>query len=151
MVWPFTEWVPPLHRELEKEPGEECEVDDRDELIEKMATEKRVQQQDKHGKNALHVACAHQPSMEMVELFVSLYPECVRETDKTDRLPLHIACAHQASFQVVQYLLDLYPESIEAKTSGGVSGFMLLHARSSTNLSDSWLVSFFPTRLLHSW
>ena len=118
MVWPFTEWVPPLHRELEKEPDED-EVDD--ERIEEMATEKRVQQRDKNEKNALHVACAHQPSLETVELFLSLYPECIRETDKSGRLPLHIACAHQASFPVVRYLLNLYPESIEAKTSGGVS------------------------------
>jgi hypothetical protein len=64
--------------------------------------------------------CLNQPSLELVQMLVELYPKAVEECDKAGRLPLHTACANRASLDVIQYLVGQYAEGVLEMTDRGV-------------------------------
>ena len=119
----FSSWTPFLQQELERE---DLDDDERVERVRLFATPSRIARRDESKRNALHIACGHRPSIEIVELLIALYPPCKQELDKTSRYPLHVACGHQASLEVVEYLAKKDPDYIKAQTSFGVS--TALHA-----------------------
>jgi hypothetical protein len=64
--------------------------------------------------------CAHQPTLELVQLLYERYPMAVDEADQVGRLPLHTACSNRADVRVVEYLLEVFPDAIHETTDRGV-------------------------------
>lgn len=131
--WPFKRAprkAPPLHRALENSStADGVHSNDTDErnllLVEELASKRRVKKKDSFQRNALHIACMHQPQIETVMLLIDVYPKAVKQPDKVGRLPLHTACANQASLEVVDYLWRQDHETVFEVTDRGVSLYMI--------------------------
>ena len=59
----------------------------------------------------IHQACERDPPLEVLKLFIEVFPEGVREFSHGGQLPLHCACQWAASPPVIAQLLMAYPES----------------------------------------
>jgi predicted RNA-binding Zn ribbon-like protein len=88
--------------------------------IHELATKRRIRQKDRLQRNALHIACANKPTLELIQLLYERYPKGVDETDKAGRLPLHTAVAKHADIRVIEYLLQVFPDAIHECTDRGV-------------------------------
>jgi ankyrin repeat protein len=138
--WPFCKKPPLLHRSIGREHKEQNRIDDDDveeeesdglvkpkrrqrplKSVEELATQHRVRKKDSFHRNALHIACLYQPTLERIMFLHELYPRGITETDKVGRLPLHTACANQASLDVIRYLIEQDPESIFDVTDRGTN------------------------------
>lgn len=74
-----------------------------------------IRLRDSHsGSLPLHLAIKESPhSIEVIELFLELYPISVTMPDGQGRLPLHLALVHNSP--IWQHVLRLSPDSIEAR------------------------------------
>ena len=74
-----------------------------------------IRLRDSHsGSLPLHLAIQQNPlSIEVIELFLELYPISVTMPDGQGRLPLHLALVHNSP--IWQHVLRLSPDSIEAR------------------------------------
>lgn len=119
--WPFKKRAPLFHRVLGKD--ENLVEDDQayQNLIDDLATKRRVRKKDSFGRNALHIACMNCPDIMLLRKLVDLHPSSLEEPDKVGRLPLHTACSNGADLEAIVFLVDQHPNSIYETTDRGVS------------------------------
>ena len=89
--------------------------------VPRVATYRSVSRHDYFMRNALHIACANNAPVSIVELLIHIYPGAMNERDKSGRLPFHTACAHHRNLYVLEYMIDCTENLMLEKTAFGVS------------------------------
>ena len=106
--------------------------------VPRVATVRLVRNQDYFMRNALHIACANNASVSIIELLINIYPEAMNQRDKSGRLPFHTACAHHRNLYALEYMIDCTENLVLEKTAFGVSenheGRRGRHLRTGGNL-----------------
>ena len=75
-----------------------------------------VRQRNDDGTTLLQSALMRdQPSKEVIQLLLELYPEAVHYKDPHYGTPLHSACRTRASKEVIELLLERHPDAIHEK------------------------------------
>jgi len=90
----------------------------------------------------LHSACARQPSDELVELLLFIYPQAATMRDRKGMLPLHYACGNHSSHTVINMLIIAYPQGAEERD---VYGKLPIHHACQWGASSSWVISMLTT------
>jgi hypothetical protein len=67
----------------------------------------------------LHVACANEAPLDVIQSLVEMWPHAVKVKQKEGMLPLHIACRYNAPLDVIKSLVKSWPQSIHAMHDGG--------------------------------
>eukprot|EP00957_Ditylum_brightwellii_P030975 2346719-Ditylum_brightwellii.AAC.1 len=70
-------------------------------------------------QSALHVLCARNPPLDIVEKFIEVLPQCSHRIDVEGRTPLHIAVSFEASLSVIDHLISIYPDAASTKDANG--------------------------------
>jgi ankyrin repeat protein len=92
--------------------------------------------------------CAHQPTLELVQLLYERYPMAVDEADQVGRLPLHTACSNHADVRVVEYLLEVFPDAIHETTDRGVRALFSFVSRFVSIMFCVWHCVVMSCRLV---
>lgn len=90
----------------------------------------------------LHSACARQPSDELIELLLFIYPEAAIMKDRKGMLPLHYACGNHSSYSVINMLLIAHPQGAEDRD---VYGKLPIHHACQWGASSPWVVGMLLT------
>jgi len=90
----------------------------------------------------LHSACARQPSDELIELLLFIYPEAATMKDRKGMLPLHYACGNHSSYSVINMLLIAHPQGAEERD---VYGKLPIHHACQWGASSPWVIGMLLT------
>lgn len=90
----------------------------------------------------LHSACARQPSDELIELLLFIYPEAATMKDRKGMLPIHYACGNHSSYSVINMLLIAHPQGAEERD---VYGKLPIHHACQWGASSPWVIGMLLT------
>lgn len=90
----------------------------------------------------LHSACARQPSDELIELLLFIYPQAATMKDRKGMLPLHYACGNHSSYSVINMLLIAHPQGAEERD---VYGKLPIHHACQWGASSPWVIGMLLT------
>jgi len=83
---------------------------------------------------ALHLACQHRASIDVIHALLRGWPDAVHEKDRGEFTPLHLACQHGAPLAVILLLLDFWLEAANNRNGNSVES--LICARMSSDVKN---------------
>lgn len=67
----------------------------------------------------IHFACEHNPSFDVINELIRLYPASLETENYGGDLPIHVACREGVQKEILDLMMNLNPESLEKKECEG--------------------------------